>query len=57
MYCKGTTPNIKQTITGKAYSEIYVLEASDTLTQQVKSKFRKSMLAYRKEANMFSPQI
>lgn len=55
MYCKGTTPNIKQTITGKAYSEIYVLEASDTLTQQVKSQVGKSMLAYCKEAIMFSP--
>ena len=57
MYCKGTIPNLKEKIAGKPYSDIYVLAASDTLVQQVKSQFGKSMLPYRKETNMMSPQI
>ncbi len=39
MYCKGTLPNLKEKIAGKAYSEIYVLAASDTLVQQIKSQY------------------
>ena len=57
MYCKGTLPNLKEKIAGKAYSEIYVLNASDTLAQQIKSQFGKSMLPCRKKVDRFSPQI
>jgi uncharacterized membrane protein len=57
MYCKGTIPGLKERIAGKAYSEIYVFAASDTLVQQVKSQFGKSLLPYRKETTMMSPQI
>jgi hypothetical protein len=57
MYCKGTIPDIKDKIAGKAYSEILVMAASDTLTQQIRSQFATAMLPYRKEPNMFAPQI
>ena len=57
MYCKGTLPNLKEKIAGKAYSEIDVLQASDTLAKQVKSQFGTSMLPYRKKVDRFSPQI
>ncbi len=57
IYCKGTIPDLKEKIAGKAYSEIDILQASDTLAQQVKSQFGKSMMPYRKEVNIFSPQI
>ena len=57
MYCKGAIPNIKEKIAGRAYSEIIVFAASDTIVQQVTSQFGKSMLPYRKETTMFSPQI
>ena len=57
MYCKGTIPNLKQKIAGKAYSEIVVMAASDTLVQQIRSQFAKAMLPYRKEPTMFAPQI
>jgi hypothetical protein len=57
MYCKGIIPNLKEKIVGKAYSEICVFAASDTLVQQIKSQFGKSMLPYRKETTMISPQV
>lgn len=57
MYCKGTIPNLKEKIAGKAYSEIFVFAASDTLVQQIKSQFGKTMLPYRKETSRMSPQI
>jgi len=57
MCCKGTIPNLKEKIAGKAYSEIDVLRASDSLAQQVKSQLGQSMLPYRKQVNRFSPQI
>jgi uncharacterized membrane protein len=57
MYCKGTIPNLKEKIAGKAYSEIYLLAVSDTLVQQVKSQFGKTMLPYKKETSMMSPQV
>jgi hypothetical protein len=57
MYCNGTIPNLKQKIAGKAYSEIVVMAASDTLVQQIRSQFAKTMLPYRKEPTMFAPQI
>jgi hypothetical protein len=57
MYCKGALPNLKEKIADKAYSEIDVLQASDTLAQQVKSQFGKSMLPYRKKVDRFSQQI
>ncbi len=57
MYCKGTIPNLKEKIAGKAYSEIYLLAVSDTLVHQIKSQFGKSVLPYRKETSMMSPQI
>lgn len=57
MYCKGTIPDIREKIAGKAYSDIYVIQASDTLVQHVKTQFGESMLPYRKEVNVFSQQI
>lgn len=57
LYCKGNIPNLKEIIAGKAYSEIYVLKASDKLAQQIKSQFGKTMLPYRKETNMMTEQI
>jgi uncharacterized membrane protein len=57
MYCKGIIPNLKEKIAGKAYSEIVVMAASDTLVQQIRSQFSKTMLPYRKEPTMFAPQI
>jgi len=57
MYCKGTIPGLKEKIAGKAYSEIFVFAASDTLIQQVKSQFGRSMLPFRKETTMMSPQV
>ncbi len=44
MYCKGTIPDLKEKIAGKAYSEIDVLQASDALAQQIKSQFLSSTL-------------
>jgi uncharacterized membrane protein len=57
MYCKGTIPNLKAEIAGKAYSEIVVMAASDTLVQQIRAQFGITMLPYRKEPTMFAPQI
>ena len=57
LYSKRALPDLKEKIAGKAYSEIDILQASDTLAQQVKSQFGKSMMPYRKEVNIFSPQI
>jgi hypothetical protein len=57
MYSKESIPNLQEKIAGKAYSEIYVLEASETLIQQVKSQYGKSMLPYKKELDMFSSPI
>ena len=57
MYCKGTIPNLKENTAGKVYSEIYVLQSSDTLTRQVKSQFGEGMLPLRKKVSRFYPQI
>ena len=57
IYGKGILTNLKLNIAGKGYSDIYVLEASDSLTQQVKLQFGESMLPLRKDMNMFTPQI
>lgn len=57
MYCKGTVPNLKEKIAGKAYSEIFVFAASDTLVKQIKSQFGKTLLPYRKETSMMAPQV
>jgi uncharacterized membrane protein len=57
LYCKGTIPNITEKIAGKAYSDIYVFAASDSIVQQIKSQFGKTMLPFRKAPTMFAPQI
>ena len=57
MYCNGTIPNLTEKIAGKAYSDIYVFAASDTIVQQMKSQFGKTMLPFRKEPTMIAPQI
>lgn len=57
MFCQGKIPNVKEMITRNNYSDIYLIKASDTLAQQVKSQFGESMIPHRTEVNMFSPQI
>jgi uncharacterized membrane protein len=57
MYSKGKIAGIKETIMGKGYSDLYVIEASDTLTQQIQSQFGERMLPLRKEVNRYTHQI
>jgi hypothetical protein len=57
LYCKGTLANIKEEIAGKGYSEIDVVQVSDTLAQRIKSQFGNNMLPCRKKTDRFYPQI
>ncbi len=57
IYGKGTLTDLKAKIAGKGYSEIYVIQASDSLTQQLKLQFGESLQPLRKDINFFKPQI
>lgn len=57
MLCKGVLADLKGQIASKGYSEIYIVQASESLTQQVKAQFGESMHPVKREVNMFSPQL
>jgi hypothetical protein len=57
MYCKGEVPDIYAKAKANAYSDIYVIHASDSLASAVQAQFGKSMLPFRKEVPPFSSQI
>lgn len=57
IYCKEAISYIKEKIEGKDYSELFVVQASDSLVQNLKSQFKERMLPQKKEINIMSPQI
>jgi hypothetical protein len=57
IYSKGEIKDMKEEIKSKAYSDIYVVQASDKLVHELKSEFGESMMPLKKEANPMSPQI
>jgi uncharacterized membrane protein len=57
VYCNGEIQANLEEINSKAYSEIYVVQASEKLVQKLKSKFGENMVPLKKEANVLSPQI
>ena len=57
IYCKGGIQNKIEEIKSKAYSEIYLVHASDKLVQNLKSQLGENMFPLKKEANVMSPQI
>jgi hypothetical protein len=57
MYCKGGIRDKIEEIRSKAYSEIYVTQASNELVQNLQTQFAENMVPLKKEANMLSPQI
>jgi len=57
IYANGTLQNLKQEMASNRFSEIYVIEASESLTHQLKLQFGENMVPLRKNINMFTPQI
>jgi uncharacterized membrane protein len=58
MYCKGAIPDMKVKIKGKEYSEVYVIQSSDELVQNLKSNLGEDMVLYRKlDDAVFSHKI
>jgi uncharacterized membrane protein len=57
IYIRGLIPDIKRKAGGKAYSDIYVMQASENLAQGLKIQFGKKMVPQRKEPSRMFPQI
>ena len=56
IYCKGEIQVKTEEIHRNAYSEIYIVQASDKLVQTLKTPCGEKMLPLKKEANVMSPQ-
>lgn len=57
IYCKGDLPDMKEKIAGKGYSDIFVIQASNSLATKLKGQFGDNVFAQKKEVNPMSPQI
>lgn len=57
LYCKGAIPDIRKQLAGKAYSEIFVIQASDEFITTLKAQFGNNFFLYKKEDNAFYPQM
>jgi uncharacterized membrane protein len=57
LYCKESIPDIKEKVKAKGYSDIFVVDASDTLVQHLKAQFGGNFALYSKEAGRWNRPI